>query len=122
MDAQSFEHILDEQINICRDTLVVKAKEYATVDRLHNFKVLAALQDCTTRQAVSMLMGKHTVSIFDMCRSADVFPMEVWEEKITDHMNYLFLLKAVIDEEHNERMVKSGPPLIITVPTKHQPY
>ena len=103
MDAQSFEHVLDEQINMCRDTLVVKAKEYATGDRLHNFKVVAALQGCTTRQAVAGLMAKHTVSIFDMCKDPAEFEMAFWEEKITDHLNYLFLLKAVLQEDSDAR-------------------
>jgi hypothetical protein len=106
MDADNFEHIFDEQIDMCRDTLVVKAKEYATEDRLHNFKVAAELEGCTVRQAVAGMLAKHTISIFDMCQSGNVFPMAVWEEKITDHINYLILLKAVVNEELNECVSK----------------
>ena len=45
------------------------------------------------------MMAKHIVSLYDMCfddgRSYD---MDTWEEKITDSLNYLFLLKAVVKE------------------------
>lgn len=45
-------------------------------------------------------MAKHTVSIYDMARSEETFPLEKWDEKITDHINYLILLRAVVVEEN----------------------
>lgn len=99
MKTETFNGILEAQIELCKDMLVGKAKEYATEDRLHNFKVAAVLEGCTPRQALAGMMGKHTVSIYDMCRSDVKFSKLIWEEKITDHLNYLFLLKAIVDEE-----------------------
>ena len=105
MDTNSFNDILEEQIDTCRNMLIGKAKEYATNDRLHNFKVAADLQKITTRQALAGMMAKHTVSIYDMCHDDASFDMEIWDEKITDHLNYLLLLKAVVHEELLENMV-----------------
>lgn len=99
MDSKTFETIIEEQITTCRDILIKKAGEYATEDRLHNFKVAAALQLENPKQALAGMMAKHTVSVYDMCRSGKKYPIELWNEKITDHINYLLLLKAVVEED-----------------------
>ena len=100
MDVQEFEMIFDQQVDICRKILIDKAKEYADdADRLHNFKVAAALGSITEREALAGMMRKHTVSIYDMTRSPELYSLEMWNEKITDHINYLILLKAVVAEE-----------------------
>lgn len=49
-------------------------------------------------------MAKHTVSIYDMARSDDSFSLEKWDEKITDHINYLILLRAVVVEENEVKL------------------
>jgi hypothetical protein len=109
MKNEQFNKIVSEQLERCTNILCSKAKEYATEDRLHNFKVAAALQGLTPRQALAGMMAKHSVSIYDMATSTEQFSMAMWEEKITDHMNYLLLLKAIIEEERNEqRGVKKG--------------
>ena len=100
MKQDAFEKIVAEQMEHCTDILVVKAREYAgDGDRLHNFKVAAALEGCTPRKALAGMLAKHTVSVFDMCQTDKEYSMEQWTEKITDHMNYLLLLKALITEE-----------------------
>lgn len=98
MTAEKFDQLFDEQIERSRRVLCAKAKEYATFDRLHNFKVAAALMDKSTEKALSGMMAKHTISVYDMCESGDAYPIELWEEKITDHINYLLLLNAVVRE------------------------
>lgn len=99
MNTERFNEIINEQITRCLDILVAKAKEYATDDRLHNFKVAASLQGIYPEQALAGMMAKHTVSVYDMCHSGDVYPIELWDEKITDSINYLLLLKALVSEE-----------------------
>lgn len=60
----------------------------------------AALQHATPQRALAGMMAKHIISIYDMCfTDRKTFELAVWEEKITDSLNYLFLLKAVIKEE-----------------------
>ena len=47
-----------------------------------------------------IMMSKHVVSLYDMCYSSLLqFDLEQWDEKITDCINYLILLKALIKEE-----------------------
>lgn len=99
MKTEQFNQVVEEQLKRCTDILIVKAREYATDDRLHNFKVAAELENCTPRKALAGMMAKHTVSIYDMCNSGQKYPIELWNEKITDHINYLLLLRAIIEEE-----------------------
>ena len=99
MTTADFERIFEEQINRSRSVLVSKAKEYATEDRLHTFKVAAALEGKTPEQALAGMMAKHTVSVYDMAESGLAYPIELWQEKITDHINYLFLLNAIVRED-----------------------
>lgn len=98
MQVIEFNKIVNEQVDICLDMLVKKAEEYATNDRLHNFKVAAGIQSCTNVQALGGMMAKHTVSIYDMINSGEKYSLDLWDEKITDHINYLLLLSAVIRE------------------------
>ncbi len=86
----------------CADTLECKGLEYTGCDedRLGSFKAAAVLQHCTTEEALTGMLAKHVISLFDMAfAGASMFPMEMWEEKITDSINYLVLLKAVLKED-----------------------
>lgn len=98
MNTEKFNDVLKDQITRCTDVLVTKAKEYATEDRLHNFKVAAELQGCTPKQALAGMMAKHTVSVYDMCMSRADYTVELWDEKLTDSINYLLLLRALVEE------------------------
>ena len=102
MNSEWFEKVIKEQIKTCEDVLIGKAKEYATDDdRLHNFKNAAGMMSCDPKEALAGMMAKHTISVYDMCRSGKDYPIELWNEKITDHINYLLLLKAVVEEENS---------------------
>lgn len=99
MKAPEFNQILNDQFDRCRDTLGAKAVEYADdTDRLRNFKLAAALTEATPREALAGMLVKHTVSIFDMCLDGAEHPPAQWDEKITDHINYLILLRAIVAE------------------------
>jgi hypothetical protein len=94
-----FEEVFRAQVALCEGTLFLKGQEYATAgDRLHNFKVAAALQGEQPHQSLGGMLAKHIVSIFDLLESGEDRPMALWDEKIGDAMNYLFLLKALIVE------------------------
>lgn len=94
--------IIDEQMDKCRDVLLNKNAEYGTeAEYFHNFNVAAKLQKVSLPQALAGMMAKHTSSVYDLCRDygqKDI-SLEVWEEKITDHINYLLLLKAMVVTE-----------------------
>lgn len=102
MTANRFNEVISERINTCIDVLDVKSNEYATDDRLHNFKVAAEIQNCTPITALGGMMCKHTVSIYDLIqRQQEGFEVskELWDEKIGDSINYLLLLTALIEEQ-----------------------
>ena len=65
--------VFDEQVRLCADTL----------------------------RALAGMLAKHIVSLYDMCFDEEaVYPMDTWNEKITDSLNYLFLLKAIVKQGH----------------------
>jgi hypothetical protein len=113
MNATKFENIVYDQQKLCTDILFRKAGEYATEDdRLHNFKVAASLQSVPLTHACAGMMAKHTVSIFDMCYDGKTYSIEQWEEKITDHINYLLLLKAIVQEDLEQYASPSVKPTV----------
>jgi transketolase N-terminal domain/subunit len=101
MDSVTFNDHLMHMQGVTVDTLTAKAAEYAREDdRLHNFKVAAAVQGISPTAALAGMMAKHTVSVYDMIGDGEVHPMELWEEKIKDSINYLFILWALLHEEY----------------------
>lgn len=107
MNTENFNKIIHEQIERCENTLCKKADEYATDDRLHNFKVAAEIQKCLPTTALAGMMAKHTVSVYDMLRGLEEgksYPVELWNEKIGDSINYMLLLAAAVREDvENQR-------------------
>lgn len=107
MTTQEFEQVIENRIDTCKSTLCNKAKEYATEDRLHNFKVAAELQSCTPITALAGMMAKHTVSVYDLIQKQEqgfVVSREMWDEKIGDSINYLILLSALVQEKFDEEI------------------
>ncbi len=105
MNTREFNTLISRRIEECCDLLGVKSDEYATDDRLHNFKVAAEVQGCTPIKALAGMMCKHTVSVYDLVNRNEkgVFiPKELWDEKINDSINYLLLLSALIEESEDE--------------------
>ena len=96
--------MFEKQVGRCAETLQRKKKEYTgdSQDRLSAFKVAAAMQGCKPERALAGMMAKHIVSLYDMCYAdRETFDMTTWDEKITDSLNYLFLLKAIVEEGQN---------------------
>lgn len=105
MNGTEFNKVVEEQIQHCKDLLISKGTEYkSTVDRFHTFDVAAELQNCSSRQALAGMMAKHTVSVYDMCQGEDTYSLDRWEEKITDSINYLLLLKAMVIDEKAKKV------------------
>ena len=103
MKQEVFVKVVEEQIQYCKDLLGLKGDEYDTYDndRLHAFKSAAVIQHETQKQALAGMMAKHTVSIYDMCSQTVEFTKEKWIEKITDSINYLLILRAILEEEES---------------------
>lgn len=109
MQTEQFENIINNRIEKCKSVLCSKAEEYATDDRLHNFKVAGELQKCTPVKALGGMMAKHTVSVYDLIedyeQGKEISP-KMWAEKIGDSINYLLLLTALLEEDKNFEPMK----------------
>ena len=111
MTQEQFDEAVTDELQHCMELLTAKGVEYAhdtvTVpekDRLAHFKKAADLLGLTSEQALMGMLAKHLVSISDMCFEEYIYyPKEVWQEKITDSINYLLILRAMIEEEANEQ-------------------
>ena len=100
MNAKDSNKIILDQLKICERLLCSKAKEYSLdTDRFASFKTGAKLQGITPKQCLLGYATKHIVSISDMIRTNKKFTLDRWEEKITDAINYLLLLKTLVTEE-----------------------
>jgi hypothetical protein len=101
MNTEKFNQVLNDRIFEIRAVLSSKAKEYATEDRLHNFKVAARRRNQTPERALMGMKEKHSVSIEDIIDNIDkgILPSkELLNEKIGDEINYLILLEALLLE------------------------
>ena len=105
MNSSEFQEVLDRQLSRISSILGIKTGEYATdKDQLKNIRDAARLRDIPMKEAVAGMMVKHTVSIYAMIAEADRdFPMIMWDEKITDHIIWLILLLAVLEEDYTEK-------------------
>ena len=99
MKTQDFNDLVEEQFGICRAILETKGKEYAPddQDRLSAFKTAGSVLHRTPIQALGGQMSKHTISLFEMIENGCT-DIDLWQEKITDSINYHLLLKGLIIE------------------------
>ena len=106
MKYNDFDNLLELQFETCKAVLNRKAKEYAPNiegDRLEAFKRAAAMLHKTPIQALVGQMSKHTISLFEMAeRECD--DMDLWNEKIGDSINYLFLLKGLLIDAYEAQI------------------
>jgi len=103
MNVEKFNEMLEERIKKTRQVLDSKNKEYATnADKLHNFKRVGAMENCTPEKALVGMWAKHIISILDIVDniSTEKVTKEMLEEKIGDAINYLILLEALIKERY----------------------
>lgn len=101
MTLEKFNASVVDQLEYCKSLLVRKGAEYApdAADRLSSFKTAGALQGETPKEALCGMLAKHIVSVYEMCRTEGPYTHDKWIEKITDSINYLLILKAMIDDE-----------------------
>ena len=109
MNQKEFNEVIGRQTDRCKSMLITKGSEYApkavkniAVDRLAHFKKAAVVMNSTPKAALMGMLSKHLISVSDMCTDDRVYPKEQWDEKITDSINYLLILRALVEEEMNE--------------------
>lgn len=110
MKADIFNKVIEDQLLTCRSMLCQKGLDYApdaveenSADRLAHFKKAAIIIEGTQKEALLGMLSKHLVSISDMCVDGREYSVERWAEKITDSINYLLILRAMIEEERRAK-------------------
>jgi len=100
MDRTEFTKIFELQIDRCKGILQQKGNIYSEgTDRLGNFKKAANLQEISPIAALLGMYSKHIVCLSDLIsRPIESVTSEQWDETITDSINYLILLRALITE------------------------
>ena len=109
MIINEFNDVVIGQMERCKMLLITKGNEYAPeamsnveIDRLAHFKKAATLMRTTPKIALMGMLVKHYISIMDMSMDDKDYPVEQWSEKITDSINYLLILRAIVEEEKHE--------------------
>lgn len=101
MTNEKFSEIEDAWYKFQHSVLGVKAGEYATEDRLHNFKAISDLTrgKVTPLQVAMILRGKQVISLYDKVFGDEPVSEEFFNEKAGDDANYIVLAKALHTEE-----------------------
>ena len=101
MNSEQFKEVVVEMVTQCHDLLNLKEQYYSDgQDRLVQFKTAAQLRGITPTDALAGMMVKHTTKLYQMLQ--DEFGKHTqteWEEVLNDHVNYHFLLKALLIDE-----------------------
>ena len=105
MTPKEFNSLVTNVQTECLKVLYEKEKQYGSKeDRLIQFKVAAGLTNKSQVQALGGMMAKHTTKLYMMMDDTSGFmDTEAWDEVITDHINYLYLLKGVLEDGKGRR-------------------
>jgi hypothetical protein len=102
MTEEEFNALVDRRLDLIREVLITKGKEYRrNSDPLHNFNVASRLSNTTREKALWGFALKHYVSFLDMLDDIEKNKLpkkEYVEEKIGDLINYLVLCEASIKD------------------------
>jgi len=101
MTREEFSKRVEKRIDLVRQTLLTKHKEYAKDDNVfRNFDEAAGgfSLHSTSAEVLWSYMTKHLVSIKDIVSDNVPVTNEVVSEKIGDVINYLILLEAMLNE------------------------
>ena len=99
MTNERFQELVKELRDKSMDTMLKKNANYADADRLHNFKVGAAITGGTPAQAALGYMAKHLASLQDKVRKNDFHDREDLLEKCQDIINYVVFIWCCGNEE-----------------------
>lgn len=104
MTNKDFEVCFESRVDMCRRVLVGKNQDYArNGEKLWNFKQASGMDGCTPEMALKGMLLKHWQSIRDLIGDLERgqhHSMAVWEEKVGDALNYLFILRALVEERY----------------------
>jgi hypothetical protein len=101
MTREDFSNRVEKRIDLVRQTLLTKHKEYAADDNVfRNFDEAAGglSLHSTSAEVLWSYMTKHLVSIKDIVSDNVPVTNGIVSEKIGDVINYLILLEAMLNE------------------------
>ena len=102
MTREDFSRRVEKRIDLVRQTLLTKHKEYAKDDNVfRNFDEAAGGLSLhgSSAEVLWSYMTKHLVSIKDIVADNKPVDAAVVSEKIGDVINYLILLEAMLNEQ-----------------------
>ena len=102
MTREDFSRRVEKRIDLVRQTLLTKHKEYAKDDNVfRNFDEAAGGLSLhgSSSEVLWSYMTKHLVSIKDIVADNKPVDATVVSEKIGDVINYLILLEAMLNEQ-----------------------
>ena len=112
MKNDRFNDYITQELAYCCRMLIDKNEEYAEAneDRLEAFKHAAAFERSTPQRALMGMLTKHLISLEVMTEKEKItaYPMNKWGEKITDALNYILLLGALVREAYDEEIMKTA--------------
>lgn len=113
MDNKQFTALVDQTVRDTSALLISKGQEYAgSDDRLANFKRGAALTGTTPLQCCFIYISKHYDSLSTYIKKDaagfDQHLSEPIDGRINDIINYMFLMKALIQENENAQVDKQS--------------
>lgn len=98
MQAERFEELVLSEHKASLEVMIEKAKQYATDDRLANFKQAAGMLQINPVQALMGMLVKHFVSVGTMAKNPTSYNLELWQEKLRDIRNYTYLLAGLLED------------------------
>lgn len=99
MKPENFDALSQTVLVKCAEVLSTKEEDYGSeADRLIQFKQMAVLQENTPRQALWGAATKHLTTIMDAVQGREL-KIETIQHRVTDFINYLILLLAIVEEE-----------------------
>ena len=104
MDHENFISFIDTILQESKVLLETRAAEYASYeDHLSNFKQGAALTGCTAQQVAFIYLSKHYSAVAAYVREGgSPLGAEPIRGRLTDLLNYVILLAALIHEEADQ--------------------
>lgn len=107
MTSEEFKKVVEKQLELCKTILDRKTTEYVhdNNDRFEAFKhkwLYNVNAVCPSKKILWYQMAKHIQSLYDICQiddiKYDIKNRDLILEKITDTINYLIILRGIIDD------------------------
>jgi hypothetical protein len=103
MNRNELNKIFEETVQECRDILFSKNMEYSKNENsLENFDSGAKIAEISVLKVWYIYFHKHLNSLETYIREGEVFSNESIEGRIYDIINYLIILRALIDRVKKE--------------------